>query len=180
MSYWSRTLQQRLPRRRALVSAGGLSLGAAFLAACGGSDSSSSGGSSGAPKSDLVVKSEDTTKQAKKGGTLKTYITTDVGSWDPYLRGAWFGTLGAVVFSRLTIVKPGAGGPPNGDVAGDLAESWETSPDGLTVTFKLKPNAHFHTVAPVNGRGVDAQDVVASWERWKKISGTRSTVDNSA
>ena len=179
MSYWSRTLQARLPRRRALAAAGGVSLGAAFLAACGGSDSSN-GGSSSAPKSDLLVKAEDTTKNAKKGGTLKTYITTDVGSWDPYLRGAWFGTLGAVVFSRLTIVKPGAGGPSNGDVAGDLAEGWETSPDGLTITFKLKPNAHFHTVAPVNGRGVDAQDVVASWDRWKKISGTRSTVDNSA
>ena len=93
MSYWSRTLQARLPRRRALTAAGGVSLGAAFLAACGGSDSSSSGSSS-APKSDLLVKAEDTTKQAKKGGTLKTYITTDVGSWDPYLRGAWFGTLG--------------------------------------------------------------------------------------
>ena len=181
MSYWSRTLQQRLPRRRALAAAGGLSLGAAFLAACGGSDSSSSGSSDGAPKSNLIAKPEDTSKQAKRGGTLKTYITTDVGSWDPYLRGAWFGTLGAVVFSRLTVVKPGLGGAsdrrrrrrPGGEL-GDLARRPHCHIQAAS------PTRSFHPIAPVNGRTVDAQDVTASWERWKSISGTRATVDNTA
>ena len=34
--YWTRTLQQRIGRRRAIVSTGALGMGAAFLAACGG------------------------------------------------------------------------------------------------------------------------------------------------
>ena len=177
MSYWSQGLQGRISRRRGLAAAGGLSLGAAFIAACGGSSDSSG---DGAAKSSLVVQSDDTTKRAKKGGALKTYITTDAGGWDPYLRGAWFGTLGAVGFSRLTYMKPGAGKESSGEVGGDLADAWETTPDGLQFIFKVKQNAHFAPAAPVNGRAVDAQDVVASWERWKRISGTRATVDNTA
>ncbi len=42
----------------------------------------------------------------------------------------------------------------------DLAESWDTSPDGRVYTFHLRKNARFH-----DGRPVSAQDVVYSWER---------------
>ena len=135
-------------------------------------------GSSGSTTSSLITKPQDTTAQAQKGGALKTYITTDAGGWDPHLRGAWFGTLGGVVYSRLTIVKPGAGMKSSGEIVGDTAASWETSPDGLTLTMKLRPNAHWHPVAPVNGRAVDAQDVLFTWDRWKKISNTRATIAN--
>lgn len=175
-SYWSNFAHERISRRRGLAATGAAALGAAFLTACGGGEKGGGeGGSSG-----LVVKAQDTSKQAKRGGSYKTSIATDAGTWDPYLRGAWFGTLGAVMFSRLTIVKPGLGEPTPGEVGGDLAESWEFTPDGLSVTFKLRPNAHFSPQAPVNGRSVEAEDVVASWTRWKGISGTRATVDNTA
>ena len=42
----------------------------------------------------------------------------------------------------------------------DLAESWDVSADGMTYTFHLRKNAHFHS-----GRAVVAQDFVYSWER---------------
>ena len=42
----------------------------------------------------------------------------------------------------------------------DLAESWDTSPDGVAYTFHLRENAKFH-----DGRAVTAQDVIYSWER---------------
>jgi len=174
MSYWNQTLQRRLTRRRAIVGAGGLALSAGLLAACGGGESKSGGDSSS-----LVVKAEDTTKQAKRGGIYKAYINTDAGSWDPHVRGAWFGTLGGILYARLTVVKPGEGEASSGDIIGDLAEGWEFSPDGLTATFKLRPNAKWQPVAPINGRAVDAQDVAATWTRWKSISGTRATIDNS-
>ncbi|HLF78758.1 MAG TPA: ABC transporter substrate-binding protein [Dehalococcoidia bacterium] len=174
MSYWHQTLQRRLSRRRSLTGAGGFALGAAFLAACGGNESESK-----PDTSSLAVKAEDTTKQAKRGGIYKASIATDAGSWDPHVRGAWFGTLGGILYSRLTIVKPGEGESTAGDIIGDLAESWEFSPDGLTATFKLRPTAKFQPVAPVNSRTVEAQDVATTWTRWKSVSGTRATIDNS-
>ena len=45
-------------------------------------------------------------------------------------------------------------------VEGALAESWETSPDGKTLTFTLRKSAHFH-----NGQPVTGQDVVYSLSR---------------
>lgn len=46
---------------------------------------------------------------------------------------------------------------PNGDLIGELAESWEASPDAKTWTFNLRKGVEFH-----NGKTLDANDVVAS------------------
>jgi hypothetical protein len=40
-------------------------------------------------------------------------------------------------------------------------ESWEFTPDQLQLTLKMHPG-HFAPLPPVNGRAVDAQDVVFS------------------
>ncbi|MBI2888241.1 MAG: ABC transporter substrate-binding protein [Chloroflexi bacterium] len=45
-------------------------------------------------------------------------------------------------------------------VTPDLAESWETSPDGLVYTFKIRQGAKFH-----NGDPVTIEDIVFSLER---------------
>jgi peptide/nickel transport system substrate-binding protein len=66
-----------------------------------------------------------------------------------------------------------------GKFQGDLAESFEFSPDRLTVTFKLRPNAGFAPVAPVNGRLMDAQDILYSWERFSKLGAARTDFVNS-
>ncbi len=44
-----------------------------------------------------------------------------------------------------------------GEIAGDLAESWEASPDAVTWTFKLRKGVEFH-----NGKTFDSADVVHS------------------
>lgn len=46
---------------------------------------------------------------------------------------------------------------PDGSLAPSLAESWESSPDAKTWTFKLRDGLEFH-----NGRTVKASDVVSS------------------
>lgn len=46
------------------------------------------------------------------------------------------------------------------EVKGDVAESWQVSPDGLTYTFKLRPNIVFH-----NGTPLTSADVKASFDR---------------
>jgi len=81
MDYWQRIVDSRISRRRGLGALGAGAAAAAFLAACGGSDSSSgtSGGSS-SDKSDLITKPVDTTKSARKGGTLR-WSTGAVPIW---------------------------------------------------------------------------------------------------
>lgn len=48
----------------------------------------------------------------------------------------------------------------------ELAESWETSADGLTITFKLRKDATFH-----DGTKVTAEDVRWSFERAISVKG---------
>lgn len=47
-----------------------------------------------------------------------------------------------------------------GDVVPGMAESWEISPDGLTYTFHIRPNAKWS-----NGDPLNAYDFLNSWER---------------
>jgi len=166
-SYWNKVLDSRLSRRRAIAATGALGGAAAFLAACGGGDedSPSNSGASG-PKdtSGLLASITDETKNAKKGGT---YIDSHPGvilTHDPMkpginIRGARRG------FSQLLRVADGFMEGANGTIEGDLAQSFELSPDKLTLTLKLDPGAGFAPVAPVNGRIADAEDVIFSWNR---------------
>lgn len=53
-----------------------------------------------------------------------------------------------LIFDSLTQLRP------DGTIAPKLAERWESSADGLTFTFTLRPNAKFH-----DGQQVTADDV---------------------
>ena len=46
------------------------------------------------------------------------------------------------------------------EIVGDLSESWEVSPDGLTLTFTLRPTIRWH-----DGHPVTAEDVRFTYER---------------
>ncbi len=69
------------------------------------------------------------------------------------------------VFDQLIEFKRGSA-----ELVPGLAESYEVTPDGLTITFKLRKNVKFH--AGVNGftptRDFNAQDVLWSFERQSK------------
>ena len=70
-NYWSNVTTSRQSRRRVLDFAGGGIAGAAFLAACGGGSDAKPKTSEDGKTSSLIAKLEDTSKQAKRGGTVK-------------------------------------------------------------------------------------------------------------
>ena len=50
-------------------------------------------------------------------------------------------------------------------VTGELAESWEVSPDLLTYTFHIRRGVRWHDKPPVNGRELTAHDLVFTYQR---------------
>ena len=158
--------------------AGGASASAiALLAACGGGDSGPS-----APKdpSGLLTQPVDTTNRARRGGVLKRNGTGE-GSLDPNLSVSGVSAYHELGNARLVTLKMGHFEPQKVDIIeGDVAESWEYSPDRLQITLRLRPNVKFHNLPPVNGRVLDVDDVVFSWNRFTTNSPSRGAVANSA
>ncbi len=88
---------------------------------------------------------------ARRGGTIRVAIGGDLVTLDPHLSGAaidrqpyqnLFDKL-ADTDEDLTVVPM-------------LATSWTASPDGKTVTFKLRQGVQFHDGTPFNGEAVKA------------------------
>lgn len=166
-SYWTTTLNRSLSRRRALAIAASSGAAAAILACGGGGDNGDSGGTGVRVKdsSGLLVERQVTTDSAKPGGTWTWPITADPASMDPMRPVS--GTLRQAQFSYSQLFKYKTGtpkNPPTGEFTGDLGQSWELSNDGLQLTVKIRPNVKLDPRPPVNGRAMDAQDAVYSWD----------------
>ena len=86
-------------------------------------------------------------KQALTGGAT-TDVLDPAQTLDSYMINVSFGQLR----NNLTEIAP------DGQLVGELAESWEASPDASTWRFKLRKGVEFH-----NGKTLDANDVVASF-----------------
>jgi len=174
--YWTKTLGHRIDRRRAMVVAGAASAGAAVLAACG-----SSGGSKGGAekKSNQVAKPVDTTKQVKRTGIMKDRGFADPASLDILTPNNPITPWANDVYNSLVLTEPGYMKRTEGNVAPDIAESWETSADGLQITMKIRQGVKFHNKPPVNGRPMDMDDVLFSWQRFATKAAGRLNLVNS-
>src|SRR5215213_2097868 len=168
--------RRRLTRRRALAGVGAGLGAAAFLAACGGDSKSGSPQVSEKelPKergSDLLAATTDTSAQAVPGGTYQHFEPSEIQGFDPHRPGsARTQVIANYTYLRRLKKKTRFDGKAPDEVTGDLAESWEFSPDGLQLTFKLRPNVIWDRRAPTNGRAVDAQDVKFSADRFLAMS----------
>jgi peptide/nickel transport system substrate-binding protein len=164
-------------RRRALAATGAGAFGAAFLAACGGGDddSSSTGGSSGTGSSNsIVAKPVDTSSQAKAGGTIKDYYTAELTDMDA-LRWNTASTVNLIsvfAYPRMLKFKLVSADQTNDGsmVEGETATSYEQSPDKLTLTLKLRQGMKWDARAPTNGRAIDTQDVLFSWNKFASVN----------
>jgi ABC-type transport system substrate-binding protein len=178
-NYWARTLTQRMSRRRALAATGAGALGAAFLAACGGEDD---GSGSTAPKdtSGLVYTPVDQTKQAVKGGLWQSAYAVEQLHFDPLSTNSQF-TFGHAghAYQKLLSLKPGTfADAPTGEVDGEIAQSWEVTPDAMQLTMKLRNGNKFDSRPPTNSRVVNTGDVKWSWERYLALSPGRMSFAN--
>ena len=83
--------------------------------------------------------------------------------FDPalYTAGTTFDASSHTVYNQLAEFKTGTT-----EVEPGLAESWEVSEDGMSVTFKLRPGVQFHSNDMFTpSRELNADDVIYSFER---------------
>ncbi len=125
--------------RRRIALLAGLAI---VAAACGGSDG---GGST--ETADTKVAQEITTTasteapKAELDPTATYRFAYQVGptSWDPAKMSSSFDTPTAfLIYDRLVHLSPAAAPIPG------MAEKWEFSADGKTLTFKIRPGIKFH------------------------------------
>jgi peptide/nickel transport system substrate-binding protein len=177
--YWSRVSASRLTRRRGLAAVATGALGAAFLAACGGD-----GGSTREQfdKTGLVLLPKDESDDGKPGGILPFNHGALDFQIDPILAPSLTSfAMVAPVYSQLVKYGKAVGSKPTpAMLSGDAATGWEISPDGLEVTYKLRPNMKFDPRPPTNGRIVTTQDIKFSFDRTEKLSPLRSGLFRSA
>jgi peptide/nickel transport system substrate-binding protein len=158
-SYWSRLNSRRIGRRQALAAAGG-GAGLAALTAAGCSTQGRTGGAS----------SGTTTQQSGgvpvNGGTFTASLQANPQSLDPQRVSATAQVSISAVMSRVFRFKTGTDPNVSYDhtVEPDLGLSAE-SPDAINWTIKLRPDAKFQNIAPVNGHAVEAEDVKATFVR---------------
>ncbi|MEA2779523.1 MAG: peptide/nickel transport system substrate-binding protein [Rhodospirillaceae bacterium] len=94
--------------------------------------------------------------QPKQGGSIVVTFKDDLATLDPAIGYDWQNwSIIKSIYSGLMDYEPGTT-----KLMPDLAESYAISDDGLTYTFKLRPNLKFH-----NGRAVTSADVKYSIER---------------
>ena len=161
--------RRQISRRDFFRRAGQIGIGATgaawLLAACGGSSSSSS--SSSAATSGTPV----------KGGTLREGYNRDVSPIDPV--GTTWWDAGLFPVTHETLVTADA----DGKFIPLMADSWETSADGLTWTFHLRPGLKFHSGAACDANVVAQALTIISkqgvnagfWVPAKSITASDST-----
>ncbi len=175
-TYWDRTIQSRLTRRRALAGAAVIGTGAAALSlvGCGGGKKEEAKGPSG-PKdtSGLLSYPEDTTAKAKSGGTYKIALQTDLTTFDPLTTSSFTTQYYIAYYAYPRFLKYKSAAYPNSptaEVEGDLAESFEISPDKLQITMKLRQGAKWDSRAPTSNRIIDSEDVKFSFDKFASVS----------
>jgi peptide/nickel transport system substrate-binding protein len=149
MSFSGPTPARRRPRRFAAIAAG-LAAGALILSGCAQSQRGDAEG----------------TGDASVNSTFIFAASSDPKSLDPAFAsdGESF-RVSRQIFEGLVGVEPGTADP-----APLLAESWETSKDGLSYTFKLKDGVKFH-----DGTDFNAEAVCFNFDRWYNFKGLQQS-----
>jgi peptide/nickel transport system substrate-binding protein len=154
-------LRSRFSRREFVIRSLAMGLSAptiaALLSACGPVATPTPQGT--APTSPPAATQAPTAAPAgatpRKGGSLVYGIHNELQPID--FNTPWFPEIGySDIYEYLTTFDP-----KTGNLAPRLAESFEMSPDGLKISYKLRPGKKFH-----NGDPCDANAVKALFDYW--------------
>ena len=142
-------------RYRFLLSLGAAWLVVALLAGC----EMVVGPQTPQPTADLRPTEPPTATPLPRGGTLTMRLAADVPSlrpWQPRSRGEE--QLTALLYSGLMRLDSHLRPVP------DLAEMWDATPDGRTITFTLRSGLTWHDGAPL-----ESADVLFTLERLRSL-----------
>jgi peptide/nickel transport system substrate-binding protein len=110
-------------------------------------------------------------KPPKRGGVLTRASAWDPPGLDPRLTQS----VGLFQFAGLTSSRlvryafpDEASGTNDLTIKGDLAESWQASPDHRQWTFKLRQGVKWQNIPPLNGRELVAADIKYCFEAYAK------------
>src|SRR6266571_695629 len=103
-------------------------------------------------------------------------LITRASAWDPpVLDPRLTNSVGLSQFASLTSTRlvrypfsDEAASTTDLTLKGDLAESWQGSPDFRVWTFKLRKGVKWQNVAPLNGRELGAADIKYCYEQYAK------------
>src|SRR5690348_7662097 len=165
--YWELASGRSYTRRRLLRGMGLTVAGVAgsTLLAC----AARPGGGSQGPNDVTVGRSggQAADEKPQLGGTVTWFDQNNPPTLDPQATSS-VTTMQSVSFSLSRLLRFKSVKDPqqsyNQDTEPDLATSVE-SPDGVTWTVKLRPNAKFHNIPPVSGHAVEAEDIKATFVR---------------
>jgi peptide/nickel transport system substrate-binding protein len=97
--------------------------------------------------------------QPRRGGSVTAHINSEQRILNPALRAS-----ASVYVVAAKIMEALVDLDAKGDPTPMLATSWSASPDGRTITFKLRPNVKWH-----DGKAFTSADVqYTAMEMWKK------------
>lgn len=127
----------------------------ALLAGCGGGESSSGG----SPASGKTVPAPEDEK-----GPVTVALSTDLDVLDPQLFKNDVAIIATASLNGTLLQEKYENEDgmlkATGDYVGNIAESWEVSDGGKTVTFKIKPGLKFQDGSPLT-----ADDWLYTWQR---------------
>jgi len=175
-SFWDRYTSRRVSRRRALQVAGvtGAAAGAIALVGCTSDDD----GGDETPSAATTPGGGGGGETPKAGGIFRGTVSLVLGK-DP-MKAATFLThaLASYSYSRLLRFSTQLGELPQAEwytTQMEVASNVE-NPDPTTYIFTLRDDVKFHNVPPVNGRLLNADDVVYSFNRYSSISPNKANL----
>ncbi|MYE32330.1 MAG: hypothetical protein F4X80_06735, partial [Chloroflexi bacterium] len=127
----------------------------------------------------------------KAGGIMRIAATWNVATMDPTASAAG-GTITApnMVYNRLLGMVGGVDKNPfTIELEGELASSWERTPDGALFSFGIRDDIKWQNIAPLNGRPFTSADAKYAFDRyaaegvhksyWANVSGIETPDDTS-
>ena len=137
----------RISRREAFKRAAALGIGSSVIAAALLSVRTERVAASGASGS--VSSLRRLQDEPAQGGTLREGYDLDFSKMDPLLTN-WYDPAFSALYENPIV------NDPDGAKVPQIAESWEVSEDGMTLTLTLREGLIFHSGAPLNAAAVKA------------------------